>query len=95
MSDDLRSVARAVCEAAYLEGNFLLRSGHRASFYFDKYHFESDPQLLRRLAAALRSRVPRKIDLFPALELGGVPIATALGLATGIPIAFVRKQAKT
>jgi len=27
-------------------------------------------------------------------ELGGVPIATALGLATGLPVAFVRKAAK-
>ncbi len=94
MSDDLRSLARAVCEAAYLEGDFVLRSGRRARFYFDKYRFESDPQLLGRLAAALRSRVPPKTDLLAGLELGGVPIATALGLATGIPVVFVRKTAK-
>lgn len=94
MSDDLRSLARAVCEAAYLEGEFLLRSGRRARFYFDKYCFESDPQLLGRLAAALRSRVPPKTDLLAGLELGGVPVATALGLATGIPLVFVRKEAK-
>lgn len=94
MSDDLRSLACAVCEAAYLEGDFLLRSGRRASFYFDKYRFESDPQLLGRLAAALRSHVPPRTDLLAGLELGGVPIATALGLATGIPLVFVRKEAK-
>jgi orotate phosphoribosyltransferase len=29
------------------------------------------------------------------LELGGVPIATALSLETGLPVAFVRKLAKT
>jgi orotate phosphoribosyltransferase len=29
------------------------------------------------------------------LELGGVPIATALSLRTGLPAAFVRKQAKS
>jgi len=28
------------------------------------------------------------------LELGGVPIATAISLKTGIPAAFVRKKAK-
>jgi orotate phosphoribosyltransferase len=28
------------------------------------------------------------------MELGGVPVVTALSLATGLPAAFVRKQAK-
>ena len=28
------------------------------------------------------------------LEMGGIPIATALSLASGIPAAFVRKKAK-
>ena len=28
------------------------------------------------------------------LELGGIPVATALSLATGLPVAFVRKEAK-
>ena len=29
------------------------------------------------------------------LELGGVPIATAMSLESGLPVAFVRKEAKT
>ena len=32
--------------------------------------------------------------MLAGLELGGVPIATALSLATGLPAAFVRKEAK-
>ena len=40
-------LAHRVQAACYLEGDFLLRSGQRASFYFDKYLFEADPVLLR------------------------------------------------
>jgi orotate phosphoribosyltransferase len=39
--------------------------------------------------------VPDGIDALAGLELGGVPIATALSLATGLPARFVRKEAKT
>ena len=41
--DELRD---ALVEAAYLEGDFVLRSGKRSSFYFDKYRFETRPDLL-------------------------------------------------
>lgn len=38
--------------------------------------------------------VPGDTDLLAGLELGGVPVATALSLASGIPLVFVRKTAK-
>jgi orotate phosphoribosyltransferase len=38
--------------------------------------------------------VPSNTEVLAGLELGGVPIATALSLATGLPAAFVRKTAK-
>ena len=38
--------------------------------------------------------IPADTELLAGLELGGVPVATALSLATGIPAVFVRKQAK-
>ena len=31
---------------------------------------------------------------FGALEMGGIPVATALSLITGIPVVFIRKEAK-
>ena len=94
MRDERESLARAICSAAYLRGDFVLRSGQAASYYFDKYRFESDPALLRRIAAALRPLVPDGVDLLGGLELGGVPIATALSLESGIPTLFVRKKPK-
>ncbi len=45
-----------------------------------------------RLAAPL---VPPGTEILAGLELGGVPISTALSLLTGLPQVLVRKQAKT
>lgn len=73
----------------------MLRSGQRASFYFDKYLFESDPVLLAAVAEHLVELVPRDTEVLAGLELGGVPIATALSLVTGLPAIFVRKEPKT
>jgi len=87
-------LARRVQKACYLEGNFLLRSGQRANFYFDKYLFESDPELLSSLAKLLLPLIPPGTEVLAGLELGGVPVATALSLLSGLPQVLVRKQAK-
>ncbi len=88
------SLARDIFNIAHLTGNFLLRSGKTSSEYFDKYQFESDPKLLRQIAEAMVSMIPKNTDYLGALEMGGIPIATALSLQCGIPVVFVRKQAK-
>ena len=93
MTDD--ELKLALREHAYLEGDFVLRSGKRSSVYLDKYRFESDPALLRAIAEALAPSVPDGTELLAGLELGGVPIATMLSQVTGIPALFVRKEAKT
>ena len=36
----------ALREHAYLEGDFVLRSGRRSRYYLDKYRFETRPDLL-------------------------------------------------
>lgn len=90
-SDDL---ARRVAERCFLTGSFTLRSGEVAATYFDKYLFEADPAILRDVRQQLVPLIPRDTEVLAGLELGGVPIATALSLATGLPTAFVRKEAK-
>jgi orotate phosphoribosyltransferase len=77
-----------------LTGEFTLRSGQAATEYFDKYLFESDPALLGRVADAMLGLVPVGTELLGGLELGGVPIVTALSARTGLPALFVRKRAK-
>jgi len=91
IDDTLATDVRAV---ALLEGEFRLRSGQVSALYFDKYRFEANPQLLKRVAAEMVPLLPRGAEVLAGLELGGVPIATAMSLETGIPAAFVRKKAK-
>ncbi|MDA1358018.1 orotate phosphoribosyltransferase [Glycomyces luteolus] len=92
-TDDL---ARDIFNRSHLTGEFTLRSGVVAHEYFDKYLFESDPVLLRRIAEALAPLVPAHgVDALAGLELGGIPIVTALSQVTGLPALFVRKEAKT
>ena len=92
---DRAELALSIMRVARLTGEFRLRSGVTASEYFDKYRFESDPKLLRAVARHLAPLVPTDTEVLAGLELGGVPIAAALSLETGIPAAFVRKEAKT
>ena len=87
-------LAKEVFKVAHLRGEFKLRSGQVSNEYFDKYQFESDPKLLEQIAFGLTTLIPAGTELLGALEMGGIPIATALSLKTGIPVVFVRKEAK-
>lgn len=87
-------LARKVFEISYLRGEFKLRSGQVSNEYFDKYRFEADPVLLREIALQLAPKIPAGTEILAGLEMGGIPIATALSLQTGIPALFVRKKAK-
>lgn len=87
-------LAADIDAAARLKGRFKLRSGQVSDEYFDKYRFEADPALLARVAQAMLPLVPESAEVLAGLELGGVPIATAMSLQSGKPCAFLRKQAK-
>lgn len=89
-----RALAARVFSCCCLVGEFTLRSGRVADRYFDKYQFESDPQLLRALASEMAALVPEETELLAGLEMGGIPVVTALSAVTGIPAVFVRKVAK-
>jgi orotate phosphoribosyltransferase len=90
-------LARGLREAAYLEGDFVLRSGKRSKYYLDKYLFETKPDLLRALgqaiAGTLREHEP-EAELIAGPELGAVALAAAASLETGLPFLLVRKGAK-
>ncbi|WP_393053244.1 orotate phosphoribosyltransferase [Streptomyces sp. LN549] len=88
-------IALQIHAASHLKGDFVLRSGRRASEYFDKYRFESDPVLLDSIAQAMATLVPTDTEVLAGLEMGGIPVVTALSRHTGLPCAFVRKQAKS
>ena len=87
-------LARRIYEISNLRGEFTLRSGVVADRYFDKYRFEADPELLSAIARAMREMVPAGVDALAGLEMGGIPLVTALSRETGLPALFVRKVAK-
>ena len=95
MSD--AELKRALRERAYLEGDFVLRSGKRSRFYLDKYRFSTQPDLLEaiaaRIAAAVSEAEPDAVRL-AAPELGAVPLAAGASLASRLPYLIVRGQAK-
>ena len=91
-------LARRIREHAYLEGDFVLRSGRRSRYYLDKYRFETHPALLRELADRIAACVDDgrdRPDLLAGPELGAVALAAAASLAAGLPFLIVRKDAKT
>jgi orotate phosphoribosyltransferase len=91
------SLAQQLREAALLEGDFVLRSGKRSSYYLDKYRFSTRPDLLRplgeALAAAIREYEPDAVRI-AAPELGAVPLAAAASLEAELPFVIVRGKPK-
>ena len=88
------TLAKSIYDVAHLTGEFLLRSGITSHEYFDKYQFESDPKLLMAIAEKLATTIPDGTEVLAGLEMGGLAIATALSIHTGLPVVFVRKKAK-
>jgi orotate phosphoribosyltransferase len=87
-------LAKRIVAASFLTGRFKLRSGKTSSFYLDKYRFESAPAMLAAIVDEMTALLPKEFDRLAGMELGGVPLATAISLRTGKPCLFVRKKAK-
>ena len=87
----------ALREHAYLEGDFVLRSGKRSQYYLDKYRFETVPDLLEALGARLAAMIAEVEPGAARLagpELGAVALAAAASLASRLPFLIVRAEAK-
>ena len=82
------------CWTTRRAGTFTLRSGKVSHVYFDKYQFEAIPALLNAIADHMIPLLPKGIDALGALEMGGIPIATAISLKINMPVVFLRKEAK-
>jgi orotate phosphoribosyltransferase len=92
---DLRERTWArLSRAAFLRGTFVLSSGRTSDYYIDKYLFETRPEVLRDVAQLLARSLPRETTRLAGPALGGVPLATAVALETGLPFVIVRSEAK-
>jgi orotate phosphoribosyltransferase len=92
-----QELGRLLVDRALLEGDFVLRSGRRSSWYLDKYRFETEPELLRilgrRIAEAVTACEPDAIRLAgPAL--GAVALAASASMASDLPFIIVRCETK-
>ena len=54
---DRTELAKRIKDAAYLEGDFTLRSGKKSKYYLDKYLFETQPDILVALGQMFAKHV--------------------------------------
>ena len=94
MIQERETLGRELVKASYLKGDFVLRSGKRSNRYFDKFRFETDPILLRKLGKHLATLVPKETQRLAAPELGAVLLGGAVSMETGLPLVLVRKEPK-
>ena len=89
-----RELFEAVKSAALLRGEFTLRSGRKSKYYLDKYLFESQPAILKELGQRFAERVTPLTTRIAGAELGGVALAAAASMASGLPFVIVRNAKK-
>ncbi len=74
-------------------GSFTLASGRTSSYYVDIKKAVTRPEILRVIGEAM-APYAAKATRIAGVELGAVPIAAAVSLASGKPYLMVRKAAK-
>lgn len=74
-------------------GDFTLASGAKSPYYVDIKRAVTDPDILRLVGDAMSTRA-HDHDLVAGMELGAVPIAVAVAMASNKPFLMVRKQPK-
>jgi len=85
---------KRIKETAYLEGDFVLRSGKRSKYYLDKYLFETCPDILKALGKEFAKHVGDDVTLIAGAELGGVALAAATAMETGKNWVIIRNSKK-
>lgn len=86
-------VDRLVDCGAVKFGEFTLTSGAKSPYYVDVKQAMTDAPTLRAIADSMAalSRAHGPFDAVAGMELGAVPIATAVSLATDLPLLIIRK----
>jgi orotate phosphoribosyltransferase len=87
-------LADRIAETSVLRGNFTLRSGRTSTWYIDKYRFTTQPDVLLAIGAMAANMLPKGTTRLAGAELGGVPLAAAVSMASDKPCLYVRNQKK-
>ena len=93
ISMDKPELARRIKVAAYLEGDFVLRSGQRSKYYLDKYLFAADPEILAELGRRF-AEYATDAEIIAGGELGAVALVAATAMTCSKPFVIVRKAQK-
>ena len=91
---DKELLIKRIKETAYLEGDFILRSGQRSRYYLDKYLFETQPDILYQLGKEFCRHLTPDVNLIAGAELGGVALAAAAAMESVRPWIIVRNSKK-
>lgn len=76
-------------------GDFTLASGKKSSYYIDIKKASTDPATLKVIARQAGELIGKfDADAVGGVVLGGVPLATAVSLETGLPLVLIRKAEK-
>jgi orotate phosphoribosyltransferase len=89
-----QQLIKRIKETAYLEGDFVLRSGKRSKYYLDKYLFETCPDILKALGKEFARHVSDDVTLIAGAELGGVALAAAAAMECGKNWVIIRNSKK-
>ncbi|MCP4363692.1 MAG: orotate phosphoribosyltransferase [Planctomycetes bacterium] len=87
-------LGKKIMQVAYKMGDFTLSSGKKSDYIFDKYAFETRPELLNAITAHIAEMVHPGTKKLAGMEIGGIPLVTALSIRTGLPFVIIRKAAK-
>ncbi|AZB71860.1 orotate phosphoribosyltransferase [Synechococcus elongatus IITB3] len=88
-----------LCDRAYREGDFLLSSGQRSTYYINGKQVTLHPQGAVAVGRLLAARLPQEITAVAGLTLGADPIVTAVSVVAAyegrqLTPLIVRKEAK-
>jgi orotate phosphoribosyltransferase len=87
------------CQFAYQEGDFVLSSGQRSSYYINGKQVTLHPQGALAMARLLLPLLPEDTQAVAGLTLGADPIVSAVSVVSvyenrPIPALIIRKEAK-
>jgi len=87
------------CQNAYREGEFLLSSGQRSSYYINGKQVTLHPQGCLAVGRVLLAMLPNQTAAVAGLTLGADPIVTAVSVVAAyagrsLPALIIRKEAK-
>ena len=94
-----QSLLDLFCQFAYQEGDFVLSSGSRSSYYINGKQVTLHPQGALAIGRLVFNMIPKDIQAVAGLTLGADPIVSAVSVVSAlegrpIPALIVRKEAK-